>query len=134
MKKSKFKQTELSKLERKTKSLQSALRHGGIKIKRRRMFGNKEAKFEHTVDVNGTMRIKSDLEKINKVLRSNFLHVSKHGDIKSLVYRDMLLKNGTKAEVIEAMEAQYDAVYGHLEPLGTRYGKFPIRERITGNA
>lgn len=134
MKKSKFKQTELSKLERRAKSLNSALRHGGIRIKRRRVFGNKEARYEHTVLVNETIRLKASLELTNKALRQNFLHVSKHGAIKSLAYRDKLLKNGTKAEVIEAMEARYDAIYGHLEPQGTRYGKFPIRERTTGNA
>lgn len=134
MKKSKFKQTEQSKLERRAKSLQSALRHGGIRIKRRRVFGNKEAKFEHTILVNETMRIKSDSERINKVLRNEFLHVSKHGTIKSLIYREMLLKNGKTPEQVKAAEAQYDALYGRLEPQGTRYGKLPNRQRPTGDA
>jgi len=132
--KNRFKQTSQSKLERRAKSLNSTLRHGGIRIKRRRVFGNKEAHYEYTVLVNETVRLKRMLELTNRALRNEWLHVSKHGAIKSLIYREMLLKSGKTPEQVQAMEAQYDAINGHLEPQGTRYGKFPYRQRTTGDA
>jgi hypothetical protein len=132
MKKSRFKQTTQSKLEKRFTSLNNSL-SSGLRIKKSRKFGT-GGRYEHIVLANSTMTIKKEIELVRKALQNPYIHVSKHGAIKSLIYREMLVKSGKSPEKVMAMEQQYDAYYGHLEPQGTRYGKFPIRQRITGNA
>lgn len=116
--------TSMDIIQRKAKSIHKALNNGiqnGIAFKYETSFKrdtNGRRIVHATAITSRTIRLQSDLSRLRRASKEDWIHVSKHGSLFDL--KDTIANDSSTA-------IRYSQIYGHLKPQGTRYGKFGRR-------